>query len=103
MAKIYRDRVGQLIRCLADGDGQEEAKEALRALVEKIVLTPKLDGTGLSIDLHGALAGLLRLAPGQLLDRGAQAHARSANGKKSARADSQSFYMFGIFGCGGRI
>ncbi|WBU59247.1 hypothetical protein [Paracoccus albus] len=32
MAKTYRDRVGQLIRGLADADGMEEAKEAQRAM-----------------------------------------------------------------------
>ncbi len=47
----------------------EEAKEALRALVERIVLTPDADGDGLTIDLHGALASLLRLATGQPLHR----------------------------------
>lgn len=40
MAKTYRARVGQLIRGLSDAQGQEQAKEALRALVEKIVMVP---------------------------------------------------------------
>ena len=39
-----------------------ETKEALRDLVERIVLTPDTSGAGLTIDLHGALGGLLRLA-----------------------------------------
>ncbi|MDN3713506.1 recombinase family protein [Paracoccus cavernae] len=65
MAKTYRTRVGQLICGLSDAEGQEEAKEAIRGLIEKIVLTPKPDGKDLAIDLHGALAGLLRLANGQ--------------------------------------
>ncbi|RJL05530.1 recombinase family protein [Paracoccus aestuarii] len=90
MAKTYRDRVGQLIRGLSDAEGQEEAKEALRALVEKIVLTPGPDGEGLAIDLHGALASLLRLAIGQPLARAGISHARSGNDKKSAAADSHS-------------
>ena len=52
----------------------EEAKEALRALIEKVELVPvppeesgsgKSDGKpGLAIHLHGALASLLRLACG---------------------------------------
>lgn len=42
----------------------------------------KRDGEGLAIDLHGALASLLRLAIGQ-------PHARSGNDKKSAGADYQ--------------
>jgi len=40
MAKANRARDGQLIRGLSDAHGQEEAREALRALVEKIVLVP---------------------------------------------------------------
>ncbi|WP_116086434.1 zinc ribbon domain-containing protein [Tropicimonas sp. IMCC34011] len=63
MAVTYRDRVGALIRGLGDADGMEAAKDALRGLVERIVLTPEADGD-LSIDLHGALAALLQLATG---------------------------------------
>ena len=91
MAKTYRERVGQLIRGLSDGEGMEEAREALRALVEKIVLVPvpaedAEDGRlHLAIDLHGALAALLRLATG-LPARGGQS---AMNGKKSAGADCQ--------------
>ena len=65
MAATYRDRVGALIRELTDPSGMEEAKEALRALVETIVLKPDPNSAGLQIDLHGALASLLRLATGQ--------------------------------------
>ncbi|MFC0339925.1 hypothetical protein [Paracoccus niistensis] len=67
MAKTYRTRVGQLIQGLSNADDQEEAKEALRSLVDKIVLVPEAgedDGTRLAIDLQGALAGLLCLATG---------------------------------------
>ncbi|MFW8637489.1 hypothetical protein [Cribrihabitans pelagius] len=42
----------------------EDAKEALRALVERIVLTPAAAGAGLDLTLEGDLAGLLRLAAG---------------------------------------
>ena len=72
MARTYRTRVGQLIRGLSDADGQEEAKEALRSLVDKIVLVPERDkdgGTRLAIDLHGALAVLLYLATGRPLGK----------------------------------
>nr|WP_255440811.1 hypothetical protein [Paracoccus sp. MC1854] len=68
MAKTYRTRVGQLIRGLAEPDGDEAAKEALRSLVDKIVLVPEADEAGstkLEIDLQGALAGLLCLATGR--------------------------------------
>lgn len=59
MADSLRTRVRQLVRDLSEPEGQEEAKEVLRALGEKIVLVPVGDEdrcTRLTIDLHGALA-----------------------------------------------
>ena len=82
MAKTYRARISQLIAGLSVAERMDEAKEALRALIEKVELVPvsaeeaegakpaaggKLDNTGkpgLAIHLHGALASLLRLACG---------------------------------------
>ncbi len=75
MAKTYRARISQLIAGLSEPERMDEAKEALRALIEKVELVPvsteeaggKLDNTGkpdLAIHLHGALASLLRLACG---------------------------------------
>ena len=40
MSEIYRDRLATLIRGLGEGDGMEEAREALRGLIDKIVLMP---------------------------------------------------------------
>ncbi|WJS85314.1 recombinase family protein [Paracoccus sp. TOH] len=109
MAKTYRTRVGQLIHGLSDAEGQEEAKEALRALVEKIVLVPvetEEGGTRLAIDLHGALASLLRLATGQPVHEviGAAAQMQKAPREaglansinaQSAAADSQAIDIIG--------
>ncbi len=70
MADVWRERIGVLIRGLREPDSAGEAKEALRALIDRIVLVPVSaedsgDGRpGLSIHLHGALASLLRLACG---------------------------------------
>ncbi|MDT8855232.1 hypothetical protein RNZ50_09440 [Paracoccaceae bacterium Fryx2] len=64
MAGVYRAKVSALIAALGDADGMEMSKETLRALIEKIVLSPDPEGEGLLIDLHGALAGLLRFATG---------------------------------------
>lgn len=64
-----------MIQGLTDVEGANDAKDALRGLIEKIVLVPvdaEGDGTRLAIDLHGALAGLLRLATGQPLHAVAQ-------------------------------
>ncbi|WP_145111512.1 recombinase family protein [Cereibacter sediminicola] len=86
MAGAYHARIGTLIRALQEPEGMEEAKEAIRALVEKIVLTPVMgpDGkTELAIDLHGALASLLRLATGLPM---ADVPRRAAGGANSVTA-----------------
>ncbi|PKQ10438.1 MAG: resolvase [Alphaproteobacteria bacterium HGW-Alphaproteobacteria-1] len=67
MARTYRDRIGTLIQSLNEPDQMEPAKEALRGLIDKIELQPVTGPEGkpmLAVDLHGALAGLLRLAVG---------------------------------------
>lgn len=61
MAPTCQKRAGVLIQVLADAERMEEA-EALRALVERIVLTPAVGSDRLAIDPEGALAALLRLA-----------------------------------------
>ncbi|SEO20253.1 hypothetical protein SAMN04489859_104427 [Paracoccus alcaliphilus] len=89
MAKTYRDRIGQLIRGMSHAGEIDEAKEALRALVEMIVLSPKPDGEGLVIDLHGALAGLLRLATGRPAHAAAKGgHANAASGGNHEAIDN---------------
>ena len=87
MAETYRDRVAALIRGLGEEDGLEETREALRGLVEKIVLEPRADGTGLDVDLHGALAALLRLATGASVREVAKAGAKGRTRKNSASAE----------------
>ncbi len=70
MAQTYRARIGQLIAGLAEAERMDEAKEGLRALIEKVELVPVStedaggNKPGLAIHLHGALASLLRLACG---------------------------------------
>ena len=81
MAEAYRERVSRLIRSLGSAEGMEEAKEALRALVERIVLTPAAEGDGLDLTLEGDLAGLLRLAAG----------AEGANTKKTSGDAPEAF------------
>ena len=64
MAAYYRDKVAQL-RAALSGNGQAEATDLIRKLIDRIVLTPVEDEKGrktLSIDLHGHLAGILSLA-----------------------------------------
>jgi site-specific DNA recombinase len=62
MASFYRDQVAQLHEALHDDtqSSRLRASEAIRSLVDKIVLTPT-DGE-LAIEVHGALAGILNVA-----------------------------------------
>ena len=61
MGQRYKKAVHELRLFLKDGQGSQ-AKEHVRALIEKIVLTPKQGKKELSIDLYGDLAGILKLA-----------------------------------------
>jgi hypothetical protein len=54
--------VGLLIAQLQQPEGMLEAKEALRGLIDRIVLTPDPATCRLSLDLEGALSRLLWLA-----------------------------------------
>ncbi len=62
MAESYRAQVGLLIAQLQQPEGMLEAKEALRGLIDRIVLTPDPATCRLSLDLEGALSRLLWLA-----------------------------------------
>ena len=64
MADTYRERVQALITGLGKSSELQTAQEALRALVEQIVLHPSDDSGSLDIVLEGALSGLLTLAVG---------------------------------------
>jgi site-specific DNA recombinase len=59
MARIYRAKVTELARALQDPDSRSEATEALRGLVDAIVLTPDEAGEELQIELRGNLAAML--------------------------------------------
>ena len=61
MSRRYKNEISVLTKALSAGESSE-AREQVRGLVEKIVLSPKNDDDGLSIDLYGDLAGILRIA-----------------------------------------
>ena len=83
MAHAYRERVAALIRGLDRATEMDAAKEALRTLVERIVLTPDESGRALAIDLRGDLAALLCLATGQPIQAIPQSgHAKAAPGER---------------------
>jgi site-specific DNA recombinase len=57
MADVYREKVGSLCLALENEESRAGAAEAIRALVEAIVLEP--DGERLKITLKGDLAAML--------------------------------------------
>ena len=59
MADIYRSKVTQLARALQEPESRPEATEALRGLVDAIVLTPDEGEETLRIELRGNLAAML--------------------------------------------
>ena len=60
MADVYREKVGSLCSALESEESRTGAVEAIRALIETILLEP--DGERLNITLKGDLAGMLNAA-----------------------------------------
>ncbi len=60
MADMYREKVGSLCLALESEESRQGASDAIRALVEAVVLEP--DGDQLKITLKGDLAGMLSAA-----------------------------------------
>ena len=59
MARIYRAKVTQLASALQEPETRSEATEALRGLIDAVVLTPDEHGEALHIELRGNLAAML--------------------------------------------
>lgn len=67
MAETYHVRIKALIKQLSAPDGDGDAREAIRGLIDKIVVTPVPTGGKRmepQLNLHGALAGILALSLG---------------------------------------
>jgi site-specific DNA recombinase len=60
MSDVYREKVGSLCLALENEESRTGAADAIRALVEAIVL--KQDGEDLKITLKGDVAGMLSAA-----------------------------------------
>ncbi len=60
MADVYRAKVGSLCLALESEESRSGAREAIRALIEAILLEP--EGEQLKITLKGDLAGMLSAA-----------------------------------------
>ena len=67
MADLYREKVTQLARGLEHEESRTAAAEALRGLIDGIILTPQ-EGE-LRIELQGNLAAMLKAAAGRALAR----------------------------------
>ena len=65
IAADYRRQVLRLQSALADTEASQDATTALRALIDRIVLTPNPDGRGVAIQVEGRLAGIVALATGR--------------------------------------
>ncbi|MCP4822356.1 MAG: hypothetical protein GY883_24495 [Shimia sp.] len=59
MAATYRERLQTLVRDLDQTDHCSASKEALRGLIDRIVLHPNPVSGKLTLELEGALASLL--------------------------------------------
>ncbi|MEO1243708.1 MAG: recombinase family protein [Pseudomonadota bacterium] len=62
MADHFKRQIDRLVDGMGDGPNRLDALDALRGLIDKIVLTPNPARDGLVIDLHGDLAGILSVA-----------------------------------------
>ena len=62
MANHYSDTVTRLISSLDSEGLKAESQELLRTMIDKITLVPNEHRTELQIDLHGDLAGILKIA-----------------------------------------
>src|SRR4029453_11351315 len=66
MADLYREKVTELARGLEHEESRTAAAEALRGLIDAIVLTPQQGE--LKIELQGNLAAMLKAAQAQSPD-----------------------------------
>lgn len=62
VSNIYRKNVVRFTEALDDPDGGREAAEALRSLIDKIVLTPGKKRGEVHAELRGELMGILEFA-----------------------------------------
>ena len=63
LGERYRAFVAELDAALAtDGPAREKAAAAIRSLIDVIVLTPKVEGRGVDIEVKGRMAEIINLA-----------------------------------------
>ena len=96
LADIYRDRVANLEQALNDPNTVTEASEAIRALIDKIIITVSDQGDT-EIALYGELDALLHF-----MTSSKTAENRGFQNAKS-RPSSKEGRLYCVRGCGGRI
>ena len=61
LAQVYRDKVARLHEALQSAPDAQGALDAVRRLIERIILTPVPDARGCEIELIGEIAAMVRL------------------------------------------
>ena len=64
LAEVYRQKVTNLSAALSDPTEGALARESLRDLIDRVVLHPSGEGSGLDVELVGAVASLVTLSSG---------------------------------------
>ena len=77
LAKLYRRRVTDLEKLLADPELGSEAMDLIRSVITEITVVPREDATGVHLELAGDLARILHLCSTSSVMQNAQAVAGS--------------------------
>jgi DNA invertase Pin-like site-specific DNA recombinase len=59
LPELYRRKVSELERLLDDGAERDEAREVIRSMIDRVVLTPRNGAAGLEAALYGEIAAIL--------------------------------------------
>ena len=62
IARQYHKEINELISSLNTNERRQEAATLIRSLIDKITLTPNKKKESLIVDLHGDLAGILKIS-----------------------------------------
>lgn len=65
IAEDYRRQVADLSTALADPAARQAAIPVLRQLIDRVILTPKAAGRGVTVEVQGRLRAIVDLATGQ--------------------------------------
>ena len=100
LAQVYRQKVERLEEALHDPVVSAAAVEALRSLIDAIVVYPGERRGEVRVEMRGDLAAFLHLrdeSPGR------RPHRRKCKNRRSWHGERRFWTNDGIGGCGGRI